>query len=56
MVARSARVELVKAATARVGYLENLDVRMEGAARTFYEGEPNITKDVKRPAFMVKTK
>jgi hypothetical protein len=56
VVSRSAKVELVKAATARVGYLENLDVRMQDATRVFYEGEPNITKDVKRPAFMVKTK
>ena len=56
VVARSAKVDLVKAATARVGYLENLDIRMKDACRVFYEGEPNITKDVKRPAFMVKTK
>jgi hypothetical protein len=56
LVSRSAKIDLVKAATARVGYLENLDVRMQDACRVFYEGEPNITKDVKRPAFMVKTK
>lgn len=56
VVSRSAKIDLVKAATARVGYLENLDVRMQDACRLFYEGEPNITKDVKRPAFMVKTR
>lgn len=56
VVARSAKIHLVKAATARVGHLENLDIRMQDACRLFYEGEPNITKDVKRPAFMVQTK
>jgi hypothetical protein len=56
VVARSAKAHLVKAASARVGYLEELDVRIQDATRFFYEGEPKLTKDVKRPALLVKTK
>jgi hypothetical protein len=56
VVARSAKAHLVKGASARVGHLEELDVRISDATRFFYEGEPKLTKDVKRPALLAKIK
>jgi hypothetical protein len=53
--AASATVRLEKAATARLGYLEELDVATKGATRVFYVGDPKIKKDVQKPARLIRT-
>jgi hypothetical protein len=53
--AASATVRLERAATARLGYLENLEVDIQDATRVFYVGEPKIKEDVRKPARLIRT-
>jgi hypothetical protein len=53
--AASATVRLERAASARLGYLEELDVAIKDATRVFYVGDPKIKKDVQKPARLIRT-
>ena len=54
VLSRAAKITLTKAAKAHVGHVEELDVHLSDVTFVFYEGEPSIKKDVKRPAALVK--
>ena len=53
--AASATVRLERAATARLGYLEELDVVTKGATRVSYVGDPKIKKDIEKPGRLFRT-
>jgi len=53
--AASATVRLEKAASVRLGYLEELDVATKGATRVSYVGDPKIKKDIEKPGRLIRT-
>ena len=54
VAASSATVRLERGARAELGYLENLDVTLSGAAMALYEGTPEIKKSIKHPARLIR--
>jgi hypothetical protein len=55
VTARSASVNLEYGSTARLGYLEKLDVKASGASRVYYQGEPEMTRDLHPPARLIRS-
>ncbi|HEX6275037.1 MAG TPA: DUF2807 domain-containing protein [Polyangiaceae bacterium] len=51
---QSATVRLERAARVELGYVEKLDVKLDGAARVVYEGTPEIKQDIKGRARLVR--
>jgi hypothetical protein len=54
VAASSATVRLELAATAQLGYLEKLDVKLRGGTFVHYEGTPEIKKDIQPPSRLIK--
>jgi len=51
--AAAATVRMEQAGTAKFGYLEKLDVTASGPSRVFYQGDPQLKKEIRKPARLV---
>ena len=50
----SATVRVDRAGTVRFGYLEKLDVTASGPSRVFFQGDPQIKKELIKPARLIR--
>lgn len=52
--AREASVTLEHAAVARLGYVEKLNAKASGPSRVYHQGEPEIVRDLEKPARVIR--